>query len=335
MRSKLYVHVSVLALCAVLIELGTATCTFEEPPCPEVEIPDQGGECDKYCSCADEEMVGRVFRFTQLEIDEPDKLAEMLNEIWSDDIDTNTLNVLFEITEVDRNEIGSFETIVFHGGPGWRSPKNPLKLAPDEGQPSQSVVDSYCMLDGYQVDVDVERYHGQQCEYKTSALTTLFFHSGPGDWPLVCAPLIDPQNSIPITNLKIRFGLNRDCTGMINGFIEGCITQDDANKICMWLGDYEQAELNGKYQRGEMTAEQLRAYVEPENPEEDLKLSKYCTDGCGTMWLSFGTSVEMYKLQKTCINEKGQQGYRIQGFVRAVEVTDKYDPVASANCTEF
>ena len=328
MRSTAYtVHVTILALGALAVALGTATCTIEEPPCPKIEIPNQTGECSKFCDCTDQKMVDRVFRFTQLEIDEPAKLAELLNQTWSDDLDDNTLNVLFKIKEVERNDIGSFEVIKFWGGPGWRSPKEPLKLPPDEGQPSPSVIDSYCLLDGYEVNVDVERYHGNQCEFKTSALTTLFFHSGPASNPLVCAPLVEPQNSIPITNLNIRFGMNRDCSSMINGVIEGCITQSDANKICMWLGNYDDATITRN-----ATDEELGQYADPDHPK--FNLSKYCTDGCGGMWLSFGSSVEMYRLTPTCINEKGEQGYRIQGFVAATEVTDKFNPIPSADCTE-
>ena len=91
------------------------------------------------------------------------------------------------------------------------------------------------------------------------------------------------------------------------------------------------------FSTGKVSESKMRDYLYPANPE-DIELGKYCNDGCGSDglsggWTSFGSSVSMFNLLPTCINEKDERGYRIQGFVSAVDVTDKFNPTPSDDCT--
>jgi len=305
-----------MAPATLLFTLAGCSTTIEEPACPSIEIPDSTGTCSNLCDCDDEEMDGRVYRVTSLEIDEPEQFASLLNDLWSTDILNNTLNILFVVDTFARNSISSFDSIRFQAGPAWRSPRMPLGVPPEEGQPSESAVESYCLLDGLTAEASVKPYHGNQCVFKTIEDTSLFFHTGPTTDPLVCAPKGEPRNTIPIKNLKIRFGFDQDCRTVVAGSIEGCITLTDADKICMCLVS------------GSCTVQPKGEGYDPDD------LTAYCKDECGDKWLSFGQTVKAFGLAPTCVTSEGDQGYRLQGFISAADVTEKYNPVSSSDCTE-
>ena len=299
----------------VLGILLAACYTIEEPPCPRIEIPEGGSECTSFCQCDEDTVRGRTYRMTRMEIDEPDKFAFLLNPIWETDIRNNTLNVLFFVDEITVNPMGSISHLLFTAGPGWREPYMPLALEPPEGGASADVVDSYCMLDGLFAEVEGKPYHGYQCTFKSIRDSNLNFHSGPKDAPLVCAPENVPANIIPIKNLKMRMSFNEDCTAIHEGYMEGCITIEDAKRICMCLSTGA-CPIDPPNQGG--------------HDEDDLVA--YCHDKCGSKWISFGKSVEAFGLLPSCITSEGEQGYRLQGFFDAVSIEDKFNPVRSADC---
>jgi hypothetical protein len=279
-------------------------CVIEEPPCPKVEIPENEEGCSEYCDCSEQDLMGRAFRFTNLEVDEPAAFAEILNERWAGDIKNNIINVLFTPEVITEGSTSAFSYLRFHGGSGWRDPKEPMELGPPEGEPSESVVNSYCLLEGLTEPMEFEPYHGNQCIFKTIADSSLLFHPGPVDYPVLCAPELTPQNIIPIKSLKVRFGFNYDCTEIIDGYMEGCITIEDADKInmCM-IGECE--------------------------------IDSGAADGCGGGWLNFGGLVSPFGVFPSCITEDGDQGYRLQGFFSATAIDDKYNPVSSADCSVY
>ncbi|MFH1533164.1 MAG: hypothetical protein ABIK09_20750 [Pseudomonadota bacterium] len=344
-----------------------STCvSVEEPPCPPVELTGTGGECGGSCGeCSVEEMKGRVFRMTSLEIDEPQEFADLLNTMWRTDIDNQTLNVLFYVDIATRTdeELGPFSLLEFVAGPAWRTPKLPLALLQEEKGPTpDEQVDSYCILDGLESALDGEPYHGKLCEFKSLKYTSLFFHSGPKDQPLVCAPANVPANTIPIKNLKARMPFNEDCTEIQNAFLEGCITIPDADHICMCLkgtgncdyvyedgpeileGDAARAPWMWPYgwQAGEDAEDggDTSTYWMLDEDGEPIKTKKpiledYCAMVCGKDWVSFGGVVNIIpNMNPTCQTPDGRPGYRIQGFFNALTVTEKFNPVQSADCTE-
>lgn len=305
------------AAIGVPLVLLAACYTIEEPPCPPIVIPENTGECSKFCECDYEDFANTPYRLTRLEIDEPEELATLLNVIWNTDILNNVVNVVFLVTDFEPGTAAAFDSITFEVGPGWRSPHEPLGIPPEEGQASPSVVDSYCMLDGLSVEMKAKPYHGNQCVFKSVEAAALNFHTGPLERPIVCAPELTPANSIPIKGMKTRFGLHEDCRGFSNGHLEGCIAVKDAAKICMCLvtGSCEFKPVDvGEYE------------------EEDL--SSYCKDVCGFKWISFGQSVKAFGLKPTCLTQDGEEGYRIQGFIDAEAVPDKFNPIPSSNCAE-
>ncbi len=305
------------AICSVPIILIVACYTIEEPPCPPIVIPENTGECSKFCECDYDEFANTPFRLTRLEIDEPEELADLLNDMWNTDILNNVVNVVFLVTDFVPGTAAALDSITFEVGPGWRSPLEPLILAPEEGQPSPSVVDSYCMLDGLAVEMKAEPYHGNQCVFKSVEAASLNFHTGPKERPIVCAPELTPANSIPIRSMKTRFGLHEDCRGFSDGHLEGCIAVEDAARICMCLN----------------TGNCEFKHVDMGDYEED-DLTSYCLDVCGFQWISLGQTIKAFGLKPTCITQDGNEGYRIQGFIDAEAVPEHFNPVRSDNCTE-
>ncbi|MBM4355770.1 MAG: hypothetical protein FJ109_18600 [Deltaproteobacteria bacterium] len=301
-------------LCTAVL-LGCVS--VEEPPCPEVEIPENTGSCSTFCKCDLEAFRERVFRFTWLEIDEPEEFAGLLNPIWENDLANNVLNVVFSVVSAEKKQgsASALDEFVFLTGPGWRSPAMPVNLPAKGDLPPETAVDSYCLLEGLTQEIEFRPYHGNQCIFKSVEDSLLNFHTGAIDNPILCAPDLDPMDSIPIRNLKVRFGFNEDCTGMVDGYLEGCIAIEDANRICMCLksGDCPVSPVpQGDY------------------PETDL--AKYCTDRCGQKWISFGASVGLFGLKPTCLTTDGKPGYRLQGFVEAHEIPGKFDSKQSINC---
>ena len=63
------------------------------------------------------------------------------------------------------------------------------------GQPITDAVTSYCLLDGLSVPINFAPYHGYQCVFKSDNPASLYFHSGPRDVPLTCAPENNPMRS--------------------------------------------------------------------------------------------------------------------------------------------
>ncbi len=307
------------ALTVSLVLFFCGCVEVNEPEAPDIIIPENTGECSTFCECDAADVQGRVFRLTRMEIDEPEEFAQMLNSMWESDVKNNTLNVIFEVTEAIQGTSSAFDNLGITVGPGWRDPKEPYALKPEEGASSESEVESYCILEGLSADITLKPYHGYQCQFKSEEDSNLYFHSGPKDAPLVCAPDISPRNNIPIRNLKIRTGLSEDCTSISNGTLEGCITADDGNHICM-------CAITGTCD------------VPPEDPDvsfDEDELNQYCKGACGKGWISFGEIVKSFGLAKTCLTPEGKPGYRLQGFFDAVEITDKFNPIKSIDCSEY
>ena len=349
----------------IITGLLTTCVSVEEPPCPPVELTGTAGSRAESCfECSVDTMIGRVFRMTRLEIDEPEEFAGLLNEMWYTDINNQTLNVLFYVETAERTdeELAAFSKLQFVAGPAWRTPKFPLALPDEEGGlTSEEQVDSFCILDGLESALDGEPYHGQLCEFKSVEATSLFFHSGPVDQPLVCAPANLPANSIPIKNLKARMPFNEDCTKIGNAFLEGCITIPDADHICMCIGgtgtcgyvnddgpeilDTEADRKPWMWKYGWVAGEDAEdggdtaAYMMMDDAGEPIEaknpiLEDYCDTVCGADWISFGGAVSMFGLSPTCQTPDGRPGYRLQGFFDANTVTEKFNPVQSADCSE-
>jgi hypothetical protein len=305
----------------VLVSLTVACVKVEEPPFPEVVINIEGGDNSSTCTkCDAAAMKGRVYRVTRLEIDEPDAFAQILNVLWQGDVRNNILNVLIVVDNAVAGTGTAFEKLSLTLGPGWRVPKMPYVLPPEDDDPViANAVDEYCLLDKLSLDVELAPYHGTQCQFKSTSPTSLYFHSGPKDGPLICAPDNQPANNIPISNMSIRASFNDDCTAIRDGFLLGCITVDAADRICMCMGAPGTCAQEGV----------------PGATYEPDALDESCHTACGETWLSFGSIIRSFELAPGCLTPEGTPGYFVQAFFDAAMIPDvKFNPVASDDCSK-
>jgi hypothetical protein len=306
---------------ALLMTLSVACVKVEEPPFPEVVINIEGGSGNGTClKCDAAAMKGRVYRVTRLEIDEPDVFASILNVMWQGDVKNNILNVLIVVDDAVAGTGTAFEKLSLKLGPGWRVPKMPYVLPPPNDEtPMSDMVTDYCQLAGMSLDVQLDPYHGTQCQFKSTAPTSLYFHSGPKDAPLICAPDNVPSNNIPISNMSIRMSFNDDCSEVKDGFLLGCIKVQDADRICMCTGDPGACEWDKK----------------PGATYQPDALDESCHTACGDMWMSFGGIVRALGLAPGCLTPEGDQGYFVQAFFDATMLPeDKFNQVSSDDCSQ-
>jgi hypothetical protein len=305
-----------IAIAALLLTPGCVE--VEAPTTPEYTLPDATAAGSQYCECSAADLTTLTLRINRFEIDEPEALATVLNTMWSGEIRNNIMNVLFRIDAAEEGTLTAFDSITMAAGPAWRDPPTPAQLPPeDPDAPTASAVDSYCMLEGLDQEIALEPYHGYQCQYKNPDPTSLVFHLGGRDNPLMCAPLLEPANTTPLKNLKIRFGFNADCTGITDGFLEGCIAVEDAERMCVCTV------------AGTCTASGDTGAAH--TPDD---LPGYCKAACGGGWASFGGIIKSVGIAPTCITQDGRDGIRLQAFFDAVDVSDRYNPVSSDDCTE-
>jgi len=301
----------------VVLGLLLGACVqVNEPGAPAVVIPEGDSTCSSFCECDAAEMTGRAFRLTRLEIDEPDAFAQILNTMWDGDVHNNVLNVIFHVDEAVQGSSTAFRSLKITAGPGWRDPKQPFILKAPEGEPTETAVTSYCLLEGLDVPITLKPYHGYQCQLKSTAPSALYFHSGPKDAPLICAPANEPANNIPISGLSIRASFNRDCSQIQDAFLEGCITVEAADGICMCA-----------------TAGGCPMNAEPDRSLAGVDLPGYCHGACGEQWTSFGAIVRSFNLKPACLTPEGEPGYAVQGFFDAVAIPGQYNPTRSSDCT--
>ncbi len=311
---------SIHQLLIAAITLATFGCVeVEAPTTPEFTFPDVAtGSGNESCQCSAEDLVTRTLRISRFEIDEPEALFSVLNPMWTGEIRKNIMNVLFRIDAAEEGTLVAFKSITMTAGPAWRDPPTPADLSPtDLAAAPESMVDSYCMLDGLSVELELKNYRGYQCQFKNTVSASLFFHVGGRDDPLMCAPLLETANATPINDLKIRFGFNEDCTGIKDGFLDGCIAVEDADRMCVCT-----VAGNCKY-TGDLAAEHT--------PDD---LPGYCNAACGPGWTSFGGIIRAVGIAPSCLTEDNREGIRLQAFFDAVDVSDKYNPVSSDDCTE-
>ena len=313
---------------ALVVMSGTACFEITEP---DVKMPGSGdsdGSCKEAaeeCDCSIDDMKERVYRFTELEVVKPSKLGPTLNGLWNWELSNYLLNVLFVVEEAEKSngneDEGGFSNLRFTVGPGWRSPADGLEL----GKVEDNDIDNLCLLDDeLNVDVELSSVDKTECMFMNFESKALYFHLGHKENPLMCAPLLNPTNTTPLHNLKIIFSLNRDCTEIVDGFLDGCMPQESVNRICM-------CGLTGLCTRNGIEEEAVFPDELSEGGFERSDLTKYCVSACGENndetgqgWSSYRGTMDFSKIEPNCTAENGKPGYQLAASFKAVDVSEKY-----------
>jgi hypothetical protein len=303
------------SLLALTAAFALCSCIdVEQPSAPDVNY--EGGCSGTLCNCPADQMVGRAYRFTSLGVIEPSVLASNMDQMWDTELSNYMLNILFVVQEAAAGEVVAFDTMKLVAGPGWRTPEEPYLV---EGDTSFQIT-GYSFLSGLQIELDMVPLTGYQCQIKNTESKSLYFHLGPLSHPLMCGPLLEPANATPIKDLVIRFGFNEDCSKIENGYMRGCLSPTDVDKICMC-----QQASTCPDTGGDLTT------TFPTGDTSSAALTQYCVDACGhddeaaTNWTSFGAQIRMAGT-KNCITSEGEAGYMLEVVFSAEEVTDLFDP---------
>ncbi len=324
-------------LVSLVAGVTLAGCWIGDTPAPELpqcEVQGQGGCEQQVCDClqgapegaGETGLDGRVYRFTEMRIEEPYALAGLLNDLWENDIDKHILNVMFVIGRARPSETGyPLHDATLDAASGWRDPP---ELVLDEGQ----AVESYCVLPGTRSPMTLvpKTDCSGKCEVETQGRGELNFFAGSMDAPLNCSPDLEVPNSIPVRQVEASFVFDDDCTRIIHGRLTACLRRDEAMRICMCLRmppDFD------------YTCTMAESPDMPELGDEPTatELNDYCS-ACGDgQWMALGgilpPPAEGTDLPP-CDPPIGDAGYKVTGVFTGEDVTRMFNPVESGDCTE-
>lgn len=186
-------------------------------------------------------------------------------------------------------------------------------------------VEQLCLLDeDLNVDVETVSADESECMFLNRESKALYFHLGHKENPLMCAPLLDPRNTTPLHELQIMFRLNEDCSGLVDGYLDGCLPQESVNRICM-------CATTGLCTRDGNESEETFPEANDEGVFERKALTQYCINSCGALneitgsgWTSYRATMDMASIEPNCMAEDGQPGYRLTASFSATDVSDKF-----------
>lgn len=261
-------------------------------------------------SCFDCLAVGQTFRFTMLDVLEPDEPVELpnfLNNIWAPDINDDRLNILLQIEEVINNEDGTL-SMTFSAGSGWHDMTLNDLFEVDGGSKA-----SYFYFIGEEYKSPFTVTVKPDCTFEMTGNTMLLFHPGTMENGLICsaenANINQKADAIPIRIQQARGTISGDCQQIESSYLQGCIAVEAACEIC----SFSFAPYYDTLER---------------DPDETVTAkpctADYCEAKCGhpMMWVNFGAFVDGIGVPKGCdVDEDGTpDAYRIAGNWAAKQV---------------
>ena len=314
------------AICLALV----GCIEIVEPSPPDIDLPDAGGACAGTCSCSPADIINRAYRFTTLTVEEPAVLSGTLDYQWEGELSNYLLNVIFVVNSAEQaaGSASAFSNINLTAGPGWRQPGYPYQVD------DTFEVSSFCLIDqSMNLTVDVAPEAGAQCTFASQTTSNLYYHLGPGTDPLMCAPLLQPQNATPIMDLSFSFGFNSDCSAITSGYLSGCIPEASAEKICVCLtaGTCPTTNANPATEFPEDWAT---------NEKPTIPLVDYCTSTCGhdeistLQWGSFRATMYSLSVESGGCTVNGEPGFPLSArFTAEVIPLEKFNPTISPDCS--
>lgn len=326
-------------LCLLMVLLGSG-CWVGDTPAPRLPVIDAsvgGGATHDTCECSagavqsgdPTGLQGRAYRFTELRIEEPYALASLLNGLWDFDIEHHILNVLFVVETASESHTGyPFRGATLRAASGWRDP--PQLWLPEGMEP-----DSYCILPGTSSAFGLQpsRECAGRCEISTTGQSSLAFYAGNLDDPLNCSPHLGVPHSIPISQMDARFVFNEDCSELLEGRLTACLRREDTRGICMCT----RSAMSDPPWAYQCVWNDPLDMDPPASDADGQALQAYC-GGCGTgPWMTLGGYLrppEEGTGLPPCDPPIGMGGYKVSGVFRAVDITERFNPRESADCTE-
>ncbi len=309
---------------ALIPALSFLGCWVGETPTPELRALEAGvgGETlSEICECSQESgeggatgLEGRVYRFTQMVIEDPPALASTLNALWEGDLEAQILNVLFQVITAEPSQLRyPAREIQLNALSGWRTPSSILL---EEGVEVQS----FCGLPGTEAEISLEPADecSGDCRVRTVGHGGLNFFAGSQEEPINCAPHLAVPHAIPIVQVKARFNFDENCGRLIGGSLTACMAREEANKLCFCArgGGAAPCTMNENLD------------FAPPSGDDIASLSAYCRQCGASPWIPMGNILR--SVEEPCDPPLGEQGIKISGIFTAEEITDIYTGTCEA-----
>ena len=173
---------------------------------------EQGGETEggdrNENQCTDCAQVGTWYRFTSLGLEAidngPHPVIAVLNSLWSADVNSHSLNVLFEIRAVDGDQItmGAMNA-------AWVS----------------EAEDDYCVMP----ETAIEFIFTQNaCNMSNTVPAGINIYAGSQEIPKNCSPQGEATNAIPVRDVLLSADFAPDCGSIVNGTVRSAAIKRSA-----------------------------------------------------------------------------------------------------------
>lgn len=216
--SALFITISKRLLCVSTVILIVIACENEIDTSPNI-LPtlesaesdlDLSSESDMTTSsgCSTCAEVGTWYRFTKLELETvdngPHPVIQVLNSLWTADVDSHALNVLFQVRSVEGNQItmGAMNA-------AWVS----------------EAEDDYCVLP----DTAIEFIFTQNdCSMANDISAGINIFAGSQEIPKNCSSGGEAKNAIPVRDVMLEVDFSTDCSELINGTVRSAAIKKTA-----------------------------------------------------------------------------------------------------------
>ena len=221
MKTSTAVFSLLLAFGAVIFTVGCENevdDTANNLPTNDMMVQDAAPPApDGGATCRDCLAVGTWYRFDTLSVDtlagEVHPAVPTLNAAWSADVENKELNILFEITAIEGDNV-SLRAV------------NAALVDEDE----------ICILPATAVDLNIAADTPDACDFTTTEPAGINVYAGTTEHSKSCAPGRAVPNSIPVEQLQLTNSVTADCSRITAGkVVEAAIPATALTEVCTCL----------------------------------------------------------------------------------------------------
>ncbi|MAD60207.1 MAG: hypothetical protein CMH49_01665 [Myxococcales bacterium] len=172
------------------------------------EAGEDGSGDSNESQCANCAQIGTWYRFSNLGLDaidgRPHPVVAVLNSLWSADVDSHSLNVLFEIRAVDGEQItmGAMNA-------AWVS----------------EAENDYCVMPETAIEFIFTQ---SECSMSNSVPAGINIYAGSQEIPKNCSPQGEAVNAIPVRDVLLSAEFTSDCGSIVNGTVRSAAIKRSA-----------------------------------------------------------------------------------------------------------
>ena len=172
------------------------------------EAGESGSGASNESQCAECAQIGTWYRFNTLGLDaidgKPHPVIAVLNSLWSADVGSHSLNVLFEIRAVEGEQItmGAMNA-------AWVS----------------EAENDYCVMPETAIEFIFTQ---SECSMSNSVPAGINIYAGSQEIPKNCSPQGEAINAIPVRDVLLSAEFTSDCGSIVNGTVRSAAIKRSA-----------------------------------------------------------------------------------------------------------